>query len=274
VKRLRHPIRAIREPFGTAGLIIACVALVAALGGTALAAAKLNSTQKKEVEKIAKKFAGKPGAAGANGTNGTNGTAGAKGENGGAGAAGAKGENGVSVTTVAIPKTPSKCSNQGGVEVKSASAPLPVCNGTTGFTETLPTGKMETGTWAAQSVTGNTEVFVPISFTIPIEGAEVITKKFFLKNGGGEVCSVLSEPAKKECEERVKECPGSTNAPEAEPGSLCVYSGEATSGIEALLIGKASSGFSGPIGGPGAMMLAVFEAGGFSASGSWAVTAP
>ncbi len=89
---LRHPITSIREPFGTAGLIIACVALVAALGGTAFAAAKLNSTQKKEVEKIAKKYAGKPGAPGAAGTAGTNGT------NGKDGAPGAQGIQGVAGT--------------------------------------------------------------------------------------------------------------------------------------------------------------------------------
>ena len=65
MKRLRHPIRAIREPFGTAGLIVACVALVLALTGAAFAAAGLTGKQKKEVEKIAKKYAGKPGAAGA-----------------------------------------------------------------------------------------------------------------------------------------------------------------------------------------------------------------
>ena len=48
---IRHPIRAAREPFGKAGLIVAIVALVAAIGGTALAASGLNSKQKKEVDK-------------------------------------------------------------------------------------------------------------------------------------------------------------------------------------------------------------------------------
>ena len=57
-------IERIHQKLGTAGFVIAIVALIAALGGTALAAAKLNGTQKKEVEKIAKKYAGKPGAAG------------------------------------------------------------------------------------------------------------------------------------------------------------------------------------------------------------------
>src|SRR6478752_2320107 len=100
MNRLRHPVRAIREPFGTAGLVVACVALIAALGGTAFAAAKLNSTQKKEVEKIAKKFAGKPGAPGAQGPagpagkDGSNGAAGAKGATGAKGVAGEDGATG------------------------------------------------------------------------------------------------------------------------------------------------------------------------------------
>ena len=83
---MRHPVRAIREPFGTAGLVVAGIALIAALGGTAFAATKLNSTQKKEVEKIAKRFAGKNGKDGAVGPPGSAGPAGPKGDPGGSGA--------------------------------------------------------------------------------------------------------------------------------------------------------------------------------------------
>ena len=148
MSRLRHPIRAAREPFGKAGLVVAIVALVAAIGGTALAATKLNSTQKKEVEKIAKKYAGKPGA---NGTNGTNGTNGSPGEKGAPGSPGAKGENGKSVTVTEIPAAPGEaCEEQGGALVQQEGAPegTEVCNGTTGFTSTLPKGKTETGFWS------------------------------------------------------------------------------------------------------------------------------
>lgn len=136
MKRLRHPIRAIREPFGTAGLIIAMVALVAALGGSALAASgALTGKQKKEVETIAKKYAGKPGAAGPTGTQGP---AGAKGDSGPAGAAGTNGTagtagtNGTSVTTAVIPTSSATCGHNGGTEVKSASATTNVCNGEEG----------------------------------------------------------------------------------------------------------------------------------------------
>ena len=49
-------ISRIHSKLGTAGFIVAIVALVAALG-VALAASGLNSKQKKEVKKIAKQFA-------------------------------------------------------------------------------------------------------------------------------------------------------------------------------------------------------------------------
>jgi hypothetical protein len=103
MSRLRHPIRAIREPFGKAGLIVACLALVFAMAGGAFAAkGALTGKQKKEVEKIAKKYAGAPGpagAAGAQGPAGPAGPAGAKGETGaaGTGSAGAPGANGKTV---------------------------------------------------------------------------------------------------------------------------------------------------------------------------------
>ena len=92
----------IQQKLGTAGFIIAIMALVAALGGGAYAASGgLSSKQKKEVTKIAqteaKKFAGKPGPAGATGPAGpaaTAGSAGAKGENGAPGSAGAAGAAG------------------------------------------------------------------------------------------------------------------------------------------------------------------------------------
>jgi hypothetical protein len=171
MKRLRHPIRAIREPFGTAGLVVACVALIAALGGTALAAAKLNSTQKKEVEKIAKKYAGAPGAPGAAGPAGPAGPQGPAGAKGDAGAQGPTGTNGANGKSVAVSNTAPGCT-EGGVSVEVEGAPASkkeVCNGeegaegtpgTTGatgpqglegspwtFSSLLPAGAIETGTW-------------------------------------------------------------------------------------------------------------------------------
>jgi hypothetical protein len=150
MKRLRHPIRAIREPFGKAGLIVACLALVAAMGGTALAAAKLNGTQTKEVEKIAKKYAGKPG------KNGPTGPAGPVGPTGPTGATGAIGAAGIGTTGPQGPQGPK-------------GDP-----GETGFTATLPPGETETGVWSVGNATGEGSLFAPISFTIPLSASPAV----------------------------------------------------------------------------------------------------
>src|SRR6476660_6457976 len=111
------------EPFGKAGLTVAILALVMAMVGGAYAAGALSGKQKKEVEKIAKKFAGKPGAPGTNGTNGTNGTSGAPGKEG------SPGKDGANVTSKAIPTSSETCEKQGGTEFTSASGTEKVCTG-------------------------------------------------------------------------------------------------------------------------------------------------
>ncbi|HTR75569.1 MAG TPA: hypothetical protein VMH33_10000 [Solirubrobacterales bacterium] len=102
------------------------MALVAALGGTAFAAAKLNSTQKKEVEKIAKKYAGKNGAAGPAGPAGP---AGGNGKDGVNGINGTDGSNGIGVTNTVEPSG-ANCAN-GGSKFVAASTTY-ACNGTNG----------------------------------------------------------------------------------------------------------------------------------------------
>ncbi|MBA3866089.1 MAG: hypothetical protein H0X42_07050 [Solirubrobacterales bacterium] len=270
MKRLiRHPIRAIREPFGTAGLIVAMIALVAALGGTALAAAKLNSTQKKEVTKIAKKFAGKPGANGANGTNGSNGAPGAKGDAGAAGSPGANGES-VKVTSLSSPK----CNGQAGVEFSNASGSGKACNGQTGFTETLPAGKTETGIWSVGPITeagtGTSYTIVPIaSFPIPLasplDGAHV----HYIDPAGEEVLGTAFSPT---TQPPGPECEGSAALPSAASGNLCIYAGNQEGGIsgasESIIdpsTASAGAAASGAIG--------LFKLGGVSSAvGVWAVT--
>jgi Collagen triple helix repeat (20 copies) len=91
---LRHPIRSLKEPFGKAGLMVAILALVLAMVGGAWAAAGLTGKQKKEVTKIAKKYAGKPGPAGPQGLPGPQGAPGAPGTNGTNGQDGAPGAEG------------------------------------------------------------------------------------------------------------------------------------------------------------------------------------
>jgi hypothetical protein len=195
MKRLRHPIRAIREPFGTAGLIIACIALIAGLTGAAYAAGGLNAKQKKEVKKIAKQFAGKPGAPGAAGPagpKGDTGAAGAKGDKGDKGDTGSQGKQG-------IPGAPGK-------------------DGETGFTETLPSGKTETGVWAVGNQDGSS--IVPLSFNIPLE--EAPENVFYVDAAGKEV--ILVEPGVIGHVDPTH-CMGSVEEPTAPAGLVCVYAG-------------------------------------------------
>lgn len=248
MKRLRHPIRAIREPFGTAGLLVACIALVAALGGTAFAAAKLNSTQKKEVEKIAKKFAGKPGPAGANGTNGTvgaNGKDGGQGEKGAQGTPGVAGTNGTNGKTVlsGAANPTNATGTQGDFYINTTTSeifgPKPSnagawgsgtslkgANGTPGLpwvVGTAPAGVVMKGTWsvpyydaagAGELVTAAASTGVPVN---PITGFALGVKQ-------GEN---LPGQSTEEREEAEGFCPGSAEDPQPStaPGtiSLCVY---------------------------------------------------
>lgn len=134
MKRLRHPLRAIREPFGTAGLIVACVALILALTGAAFAAAGLTGKQKKEVEKIAKKFAGKPGAPGAAGPAGAAGPQGPAGAAGAKGATGATGTNGVNGKSITVSASAPGCF-AGGAKLEVEGQPATaqeICNGEEG----------------------------------------------------------------------------------------------------------------------------------------------
>jgi hypothetical protein len=150
MQRLKHPVRAIREPFGKAGLTVAVLALVMAMvGGAYAASGALTGKQKKEVEKIAKKFAGKPGAPGAAGTNGTNGTNGKDGTNGTKGDPGAKGEKGDT----------------------GPAGPL---------LETLPSGKSVTGMWSYINAASEEEVVTisyPVRLAAPVETANIVVLK-------------------------------------------------------------------------------------------------
>jgi hypothetical protein len=265
MKRFRHPVRAIREPFGTAGLIIAVVALVAAVGGTALAAAKLNGTQKKEVEKIAKKFAGKDGA---NGTNGTNGAPGAKGDAGAPGAAGtpgAPGKDGTSVTNTAIAKgVAGKCNELGGAEFKVGTGTATLaCNGETGFTEVLPSEKTEMGNWSVSAI-GTSQIEVPaaISYSIPL--AEPSEHVVYLNV---EETEESTTTPKEGCELEVENLAAEPVAP---PGTLCVF----TRIKEAGSVSRIANGIEAGDSPAGAYIWGKSSVGGaLGISGTWAVTA-
>jgi hypothetical protein len=197
--RLRHPVRAIEEPFGKAGLIVAVIALVLALTGAAFAAAGLNSKQKKEVTKIAKKFAGAPGPAGPQGPAGTNGT---NGKEGAAGKAGTNGANGKSV--VLVNEEPAGCEHEEGLtyEIEGSGVQKEVCRGPEGSPwtagGTLPSEKTETGAW---TVTSNTSenvgpINTTISFPIPLASALAANKVHYVVGSPTEGHGDLTESSK------------------------------------------------------------------------------
>jgi hypothetical protein len=199
----------VQSRLGTAGLIVAVLALLAALTGAAYAASgALTSTQKKEVTKIAKKYAGKPGATGAQGPQGLPGANGTDGTNGSPGAPGAAGKG-----VVLSPVSPGGECAAGGAKVEvegnSASKKL-VCNGLTGFTETLPSGQMESGAWS-YGITASTVnlASASISFNVALP-AGTLPQFHYIKTDG----------------EDEADCPGNDEEPDAAKGNLCVYLGE------------------------------------------------
>lgn len=196
--------------------IIAVVALVFAMAGGAWAAGKYIITSKSQIKpsvlkqlKGAKGAKGAPGAPGATGPAGAKGDTGATGTNGTNGTDGTDGVNGKNVVIGA--PTGAECES-GGATVQIEGEPTTkkaVCNGQSGFTSTLPTGKTETGTWGGVFSEG--PVIEPISFPIPLEEAPD---------------PVFVGPSAEEREDGEDEgCLGleSNGTPTAEPGKLCVY---------------------------------------------------
>jgi hypothetical protein len=219
----------IRDKFGTAGLIVAVIALVAALAGTAFAAAKLNGTQKKEVEKIAKKWANKiPGPAGAKGDNGA---PGAKGDQGPKGDTGAAGPSGPGLVTGNLNPGQGGCPEGGvSVEVEGSGTKKSICNGEEGLRGqpwtpdgTLPVGATETGAFAATANASNS-ILTQAAFAIPLEAQLDGAHVHAVNPAGEELTGSGFAPA--------VHCLGSVTAPTAPSGELCIYVGYAESMFE------------------------------------------
>jgi len=216
----------LREHFGTAGLIVAIVALVAALAGGAIAATggsdgKATASAKgKQGPRGKTGKTGKTGPQGPAGPAGPQGPAGPKGDTGAPGSNGAPGADGKSVTGEPIAAGGACGAGVTGVKYTLNATSTNVCSGKngkdgedgeTGFTETLPSGMTETGTWSYES--NNTEFNVsPLSFAIPLStvAAAAITVHYWRES------DVTHDP----------ECPGTINAPAAEPGVICIYIAE------------------------------------------------
>jgi len=254
--------------------VAATLALVLAMSGGAYAATRVIITSEKQIAKsVLRKLKapgakGLTGAAGSAGPTGPQGLAGAAGKDG---TSGANGTDGVSVTSKALlPKVGPPCESGGSEFTAAAGKVTYACNGTTGFTESLPSEKTETGTWTDQ-VFGSSESrptigWSSISFAIPLESALNKEHVFFVEP------EAASPP---------EQCQGNVANPTAQPGNLCVYA-SFMSEIEPLfgVIHDPSASGGGFITENGAgrsgAWLSLKEAGteGGSAFGTWAVTAP
>jgi hypothetical protein len=293
------------DRFGTAGVVIAVIALVAALGGTAVAAGGLTKAQEKQVTKIAKKYAGKPGAAGKDGAAGPAGPAGpggGKGDAGGKGATGAKGPtggagvagtNGKTVLSGAANPT-NAIGTQGDFYINTTTdeifGPKPSTAGAWGsgtplkgeagedgedgspwVVGTAPSEVVMKGTWAVQQYTaaGAGEIIpIPLSTGVPIEPITAVSIDALMVKPGENLPGQSTE----EREEAEGICPGSANnaLPSTSPGNLraCFYVQSDT---------NLNASFAGDLkGSGGGLMLKGSSAGAgvVTAYGSWSLLTP
>lgn len=229
----------IHERLGTAGFVISILALLVALTGGAYAASgALTGKQKKEVEKIAKKYAGKPGAAGATGPGGAQGPAGAKGD------AGAAGSNGTNGTT-----------GREGPEGPEGPEGSPWTAG-----GVVPTGQTEIGSWALPPfVSGQTEGFATISFPFPVS-----QEAYPVEYVSAEESEEGTGPAV---------CPGTPVAPKAAAGTVCVYESGGFNAVFLQAINPGTNESGVEAGKTGVILKFTGTATGASRRGTWAVTA-
>jgi hypothetical protein len=275
----------VRKKFTYINVALAAV-LVFAMSGAAYAAGKYLITSTKQISpnvlKSLKGSSGLKGSAGPAGTAGpvgptgpagTTGPAGPTGPTGPTGPVGNEGTNGtdgVSVTSKKLDQGNTNCEEGGSEFVASENKKTYACNGspwTAGGT--LPSGKTETGVWAASGMPYNVlehlveTLVAPISFTIPLSEASkaIVVGAGEMGKGGG--CPTTSEVGK----------------PEAEPGYLCVFVKSVSSAtapddaakveVESVETGKLEAGKTGAT---VDVTVKVHEETA-QATGTWAVTA-
>jgi hypothetical protein len=260
----------------TPSTVIAVMALVFAVTGGAFAAtgssngggsgqgpahATLTASAAK-AKPAPKGKAGPRGPAGAKGATGATGAPGPAGATGPGGPAGAKGENGVAGVAGATGAT--GATGPQGEEGATGAAGK---NGTTGFTSVLPPEKTETGAWTAKGG----EVFVPLSFNIPVEVPPT-----------GETAACGASEKGKLCVHFIQEgevtpagCEGALGSAGAEPGNLCIFEAKELSlPIEGFGIFNTKGNLSGIAGlSHGAILEITFKETEGQAVGEWAVTA-
>ncbi len=213
----------LRNRFGIPG-VISVVALVFAMFGGAYAASKSSEGSKATASAKSKRGPrgpkGPKGDIGPAGPKGDTGAAGAAGANGKDGAAGPQGPAGQSVTGAPIAAGGACGAGVTGVKYTLGATSTNVCNGKegaagqTGFTETLPTGKTETGTWAVGP--SNLPKSVALPFNIPL--SEPPEDIHYVNIQGKELSSSLPYQYG-----TAVNCLGSPEEPTAPAGTVCLY---------------------------------------------------
>jgi hypothetical protein len=216
----------LRNRFGIPG-VIAVIALVFAMLGGAYAANNSGggkataSAKAKKGPRGPKGPKGDPGPAGPVGPQGPKGDTGAAGANGKDGAAGGQGPAGQSVTGAPI-AAGGVCGTKTGVKYTLGATSTNVCSGEdgqTGFTETLPSGKTETGTWFAMK-----GLPVTLSFNIPLTEAPEFSNIHLVNMQGEEQLPFSGLPIQFGTPVN---CMGNVENPTAPEGMVCLYQASA-----------------------------------------------
>jgi hypothetical protein len=230
----------LRNRFGIPG-VISIIALVFAMAGGAFAAKSLNSGGSKATASATQKGPRGPrgprGKRGPTGPTGPQGPAGAKGDTGAPGANGANGAAGPTgpTGTNGAPGAvgPTGPTGPEGIGTPGATGPTGP-TGETGFTDTLPSGAIEVGSWSGTVGPSGLD-FAPLSFPIPLSADLEEANVHIIGEGGtgGAGCTG-----------------GKANTPKVgiEKGHLCVYVFSVFGGeelVEAKAIRKAGSGQAG-----------------------------
>ncbi len=264
----------LRTRFGIPG-VISVIALVFAMLGGAYAASNSSGGHGALASKKSKKAKAKAGKRGPKGPKGAKGDTGAAGPQGPAGAAGAKGDAGAAGAAGATGST-------GATGAKGATGATGATGSTgptgfSGFTETLPSGKSETGTWSYYQppTTDNLAVSVPISFPIPL--ATNGTEAFYFTRE-----QIEEEEFEHGCKWETEEFEDPAARPESTtPGVLCVFAFEESNfetALEQMFFRNPGDPYDAGFGPTGTYLTfkksLTAEPTDLSAAGTWAVQAP